>query len=210
MALDVVGAGFGRTGTESMKRALETLGFGPRYHMYEVMPHKERYAHWLSIYNDGADPCWDETFAGFRSTVDWPGQVYWLELAAHYPEAKTILTVRSSESWFSGIEKTILPMFLDPEGNPGLAKSIGREVFGDRFDRESLIASYECNIAEVQASFRPERLLTYEFGDGWESLCVFLGVVVPEGVYPSGNATEEFQRKDVELTAVRKDAEGRS
>ena len=33
MALKVVGAGFGRTGTLSLKTALERIGFGPCYHM---------------------------------------------------------------------------------------------------------------------------------------------------------------------------------
>jgi hypothetical protein len=190
-----------------MKRALEMLGFNPCYHMYEVMPNKGHYDHWLSIYNDRADPNWNETFKDYSATVDWPAQAYWRELADHYPDAKILLTVRSSESWFASMDKTIRPMLLDPEAHPGLAKSIGRRVFGGRFDRDSMIAAFERNIAEVQASFGPDRLLTYELGSGWDPLCTFLGVDVPNVPYPSGNQADEFHRRDKELTAMRKDTE---
>ena len=204
MSLEIIGAGFGRTGTESMKRALEILGFGPCYHMYEVIPDKDRYAHWLSVYNDDADPKFDETFAGFRSTVDWPGARYWRQLATHYPDAKILLTVRSAESWYASMEKTILKLMRDPDANPGMARSLARTVFDDRVhDRDHIIAVYEQNIADVQAEFGPERLLTYELGSGWGPLCAFLGVAEPEGDYPRGNATEEFHKRDEELGAKR-------
>jgi len=208
MALDVIGAGFGRTGTESMKRALEMLGFGPCYHMYEVMPNKGHYDHWRSVYNDGADPKWDEIFQDYRATVDWPVQAYWKQAAAQYPDAKILLTVRSPESWFASMEKTIRPMLLDPETHPGLAKSIGRAVFGGRFDRDSMIDTFKRNIEDVQASVAPDRLLTYELGSGWSPLCDFFGVDVPAEPYPSGNKTEEFHRRDKELTEARKRGEG--
>jgi hypothetical protein len=204
MALDIIGAGFGRTGTESMKRALEMLGFGPCYHMYEVAPHPGRYEHWLSVFDDGADPKWDETFAGYRATVDWPGAHYWRELSDHYPEAKILLTVRSAESWYASMEKTILTFMRDPENHPGMARALCNNAFGGNpHDKDHLIATYERNIAEVQGSFGPDRLLTYELGSGWEPLCDFLGVPVPEEAYPRGNATEEFHRRDKELGEAR-------
>ena len=204
MSLEIIGAGFGRTGTESMKRALELLGFGPCYHMHEVIPHKDRYAHWLSVYNDGADPRFEETFADYRATVDWPGARYWRELAAHYPDAKILLTVRSAESWYASMENTILKLMRDPEANPGMARSIARSVFSDRvYDRDHFIAVYEQNIADVQAEFGPERLLTYELGSGWGPLCAFLGVSEPEEDYPRGNAKDEFHKRGEELSAKR-------
>jgi hypothetical protein len=106
------------------------------------------------------------------------------------------------------MDKTIRPMSLDPEAHPGPAKSIGREVFGGRFDRDSMIATVETNTAEVQASFRPDRLLTHELGSGWDPLCAFPGVETPDAPYLSGNQADEFHRRDKELSEMRKNSEG--
>lgn len=204
MPLEVIGAGFGRTGTESMKRALEMIGFGPCYHMYEVLPDEERKAHWMSVMDDGADPRWDATFEGYRSGVDWPVAHYWRELSQHFPKAKILLTVRCPESWYASMEKTILTFMRDPVANPGMAQTLRRATFGDRIhDRDHILGVYQRNIAEVQASFGPDRLLTYELGSGWEPLCEFLDVPVPSVPYPTGNATEEFHRRDAEMGAQR-------
>jgi hypothetical protein len=121
MALDIIGAGFGRTGTESMKSALEMLGYGPCYHMYEVIPHKERFETWQGIYDGNIEPDWDAVFDGFKATVDWPAAHYWRELAAHFPEAKILLTYRDAESWYASMEKTILTLLRNPEKTEGMA-----------------------------------------------------------------------------------------
>jgi Sulfotransferase domain len=93
MALRVIGAGFGRTGTHSLKLALEQLGFAPCHHMYEVRAHPEQLAFWQAAAR-GELPDWDEVFAGFAAQVDWPGARFWRELAEHFPHAKVILSVR--------------------------------------------------------------------------------------------------------------------
>ena len=72
MTLAIIGSGFGRTGTMSLKRALEELGFGPCHHMQEVLAHPEQVAHWQAI-AAGRPVKWDEVFAGYRSQVNWPG-----------------------------------------------------------------------------------------------------------------------------------------
>ena len=107
MALSVIGAGFGRTGTESMKLALEALGLGPCHHMKEGLPNPEQISLWRAVAR-GEPADWDQIFEGYRSAVDWPAAHYWRELAAHYPDAKVVLTVRSPESWYASMENTIL------------------------------------------------------------------------------------------------------
>ncbi len=100
MALEVIGAGFGRTGTDSMKAALEEIGLGPCHHMKELLADPVQMQHWRGI-ADGNTPDWDETFANYTSAVDWPSAFYWRQLAAHFPKAKVLLTLRDPESWFS-------------------------------------------------------------------------------------------------------------
>jgi hypothetical protein len=114
MALEVIGAGFGRTGTMSMKSALEIIGFGPCHHMMEVTSNDAQRDIWRAI-AAGETPDWEQAFAGYRSTVDWPGAYFWRELAARYPAAKIILTVRDPESWFESATNTI---FCSIANNP--------------------------------------------------------------------------------------------
>ena len=108
MALEVIGAGFGRTGTESMKQALEILGLGPCHHMREVMSNPAQLALWRAAAR-GELPDWDEAFAGYRSAVDWPSAYFWRAVCAHYPEAKVLLTGRSAESWYESMSTDLAP-----------------------------------------------------------------------------------------------------
>lgn len=204
MALNIIGAGFGRTGTESMKRALEILGYGPCYHMYEVIPNKYRFEMWQGIYDGTVTPDWDAVFDGFRATVDWPAARYWRELAAHFPDAKILLTYRDAESWYASMEKTILTFLRDPEKTEGMAPRLRDTVFeGDVSDKDHVIAVYNRNVADVQSAFGPERLLTYQLGSGWEPLCRFLDVNIPDVPFPSGNESASFHQKDKELSKAR-------
>lgn len=205
MPLDVIGAGFGRTGTESLKKALEILGFGPCYHMYEVLPSQERVDTWRGIFSGKQAPDWDSIFAGYRATVDWPAAHYWRELAAAYPHAKVILSVRSPESWLASMEKTILTVMRN-EKDPGTIGSLlGQRVFDGRYDDpEHLVAEFRRHISDVQGLIGPDRLLTYELGSGWEPLCDFLGCPIPEEPYPSGNQSDEFHQRRRAGEAARK------
>ena len=90
MGLQVIGAGFGRTGTMSLKLALEQLGFAPCHHMIEVIRSPEQIDFWEAAAN-GARGQWEKGLAGYRSAVDWPTAHYWRELSEAYPEAKDIL-----------------------------------------------------------------------------------------------------------------------
>lgn len=193
MTLSVIGAGFGRTGTESMKMALEQLGLGRCHHMREVIDDEDLRDNWMKVVN-GEPADWDQLFDGFGCTVDWPSAYYWRELAAHYPDAKILLTVRSSDSWYTSFSNTILKVIESGDSLTGMGpRLVGNKVFAGRAgDRDHAIALYERNTADVQAAFGPERLLTYTVGDGWEPLCAFLGTAVPDTPFPRTNSTEQF------------------
>lgn len=143
MALKVVGAGFGRTGTLSLKTALEKLDCGPCYHMMEVFPRPEHVAMWHRL-AFGQPMDWDELFRGFRATVDWPSSRWWREIAVHYPAAKVLLSVRDPEAWYKSVIDTIYqPMKLPaPDGAPEIVrlqsemvrKAILSETFDNRFE----------------------------------------------------------------------------
>ena len=107
MTLAVVGTGFGRTGTNSMRLALNQLGFGPCHHMKEVIDHPEQQRQWRALAKGGT-PNWEQLFDGYRSAVDWPSAYYWRELIDAYPQAKVLLTTRDVESWYASIERTIM------------------------------------------------------------------------------------------------------
>jgi hypothetical protein len=106
MSLEVIGAGFGRTGTMSLKVALETLGFGPCYHMTEVFTHPEHVELWRAA-TQGKPVAWEQIFDGYRATVDWPGCTFYAQLMQRYPDAKVILTVRDPQKWYESVYNTI-------------------------------------------------------------------------------------------------------
>ena len=194
MILKVIGAGFGRTGTDSMREALDILGFGPCHHMYEVNANEVQKRMWRAFVQ-GVPLGWEQLFAGYGSCVDWPSAHYWRELIEFYPQAKVVLTYRTAESWCQSFEKTIVPgiqMSVEME-SLGIAL-IRDKVFGGRpGDRAHAIAIYEENVRAVKATVPPERLLVHNLGDGWEPLCAHLSVPVPAQPYPSRNTAKDFQ-----------------
>lgn len=197
MTLQVIGAGFGRTGTDSLRHALNILGLGPCHHMHEVMPSETQRDLW-DRKTRGEDIGWDRIYDGFGAAVDWPSAHYWEELMAVYPDAKVILTWRDPESWWRSYERTILQVLNRSEatGDLGLAWRIVAEgEFGGRHaDRDACLARYEQNVARVREVVPAERLLEMELGEGWERLCGFLEADVPDAPYPSGNTTSDFRR----------------
>ena len=194
MALKVIGAGLGRTGTLSLKLALEQLGFGPCYHMTEVLMEPSRGSAWVRAADGQAD--WDAIFAGFESTVDYPGCVFWRDLMQFYPSAKVLLSLRNPQDWFDSTQQTI---FSDEHNKP-FAKSALSEFFAktvfDAYsnrihDRDFMVAAFERHNAEVERVVPRERLLVYEAKQGWAPLCQFLGVSVPDAPFPRVNSREE-------------------
>lgn len=198
MALKVIGAGLGRTGTLSLKLALEQLGFGPCYHMTEVLMEPARGAGWLRA--AGGQPDWNAVFSEFASTVDYPGCVYWRELAQFYPSAKVLLSVRDPRDWFDSTQQTI---FSEEHNKPLINSALAEffektvfEAFGDRIhDRDFMIAAFRRHNAEVEKAVPQSRLLVYEVTQGWPPLCKFLGVPVPDSPFPRVNSREERIRQ---------------
>ncbi|MEN3951732.1 sulfotransferase family protein [Iodidimonas sp. SYSU 1G8] len=202
MALSVIGAGFGRTGTLSLKGALELLGFDPCYHMMEVMQHGFG-GKWHDIAH-GAAPDWEDVFQGYKATVDWPACNYYRELAELYPDAKVILSLRDADKWYDSCQATIFrAMKMPREGAPPnvqvqmemARKLVIENTFGgDIDDRAHAIAVYNRHNETVRKVIPADRLLVFQASDGWEPLCRFLGVPVPAAPYPKVNTTEEFQQ----------------
>jgi len=196
MTLSVIGAGFGRTGTLSLKHALEAIGLGPCYHMVEVFKNPDAPNWWYEAALDPAHANWERIFKGYNSTVDWPNATFYKELAAAYPAAKVILTERDPDDWFESTQATI---FAEREGmdpNAPFPRMIGKVIFelfdGRMHDKDHLISVYKAHNAEVRTVIPADRLLVYHVADGWAPLCDFLGVPVPEGETPNVNSREEF------------------
>jgi hypothetical protein len=212
--VDVLGAGFGRTGTMSLKLALERLGFGPCYHMAELTDHPEQIPLWRAA-TRGAMPDWNEIFAGYRSAVDWPAAGFWDVLADVYPSAKVILTVRDPQRWYDSTASTIHNVamaFPDEVEDGGLIADIQRVardviwdgVFDGRFDdRDHAVGVFTEHLDTVRRTIAPERLLEFRVSDGWEPLCAFLGVPVPDEPFPHANDREQFGAWVEELVARR-------
>ncbi len=199
--MNVIGVGFGRTGTLSLKVALERLGQGPCAHMLPLIGDEER-SHLFTEAVGGDPAALDKALDGYRSTVDWPGVFFWRELVAKYPAAKVILTVRDPEKWYESAERTIWKATNQP--TPPAMKHF-REMcdatnwdgtFHGRFaDRAYAIRVFNEHNDEVRRTVPADRLLEYTSGQGWEPLCDFLGVPVPDEEYPRLNDTAEFTRR---------------
>jgi Sulfotransferase domain len=203
MPLKVIGAGQGRTGTHSLKLALNQLGFGPCHHMTECIQHPEQFAMWERVFETKAPVDWEEVFRGYRSTCDAPSVLVYRELAKHYPEAKVILTVRDPESWWRSVSATIhagrkLDQSAESPINRMFAKArvyLARHGGAPDFvelDHEAAIAAFNRHTEEVRRVIPPERLLVYEANQGWEPLCKFLSVPLPATPFPLTNTTEQF------------------
>ncbi len=208
MPLEVIGVGFGRTGTLSLKLALQRLGFAPCEHMTNLFADRERVARWIEAARRKAagEPIdWDGLFAGYRATVDWPGVHFWRELVAAQPDAKVVLTVRDPERWYASAGDTILrlrePRELPPSVvdrrrllDPMLELLLFQGTFhGRAADHDHAIGVFLRHAAAVRAEVLADRLLVYEVGDGWEPLCRFLGVPVPEEEFPRVNDSASFR-----------------
>lgn len=195
MSLAVIGAGLGRTGTMSLKLALEQLGVGRCYHMTECFPDPKAPPLWVAA-ADGR-PDWDAIFDGFAATVDYPACSFWRELSAYYPEAKVVLTVRDADKWFDSTQATIFSepirksLFSSPLGE--FFRKTVTGAFGDRIDDRAFMTAYfERRNREVEAELPAERLLVYDVAEGWEPLCRFLQVPVPDRPYPRVNVREDL------------------
>lgn len=204
MGLKLIGAGLGRTGTLSIKLALEQLGLGACYHMTEIFMNPSHVPLWLNAVEGRAD--WEGIFAGYLSSVDYPGCTFWRELTQFYPKAKVLLSVRDPGSWFESTQATIFSAANIERITGGPLKEFAASIIlrdlGERIhDREFMIDYFTRHNAMVQRSIPADRLLVYQAAQGWEPLCRFLGVSVPEKAFPRANTSEDFKRSRAEAAA---------
>ncbi|WP_248964042.1 sulfotransferase family protein [Sphaerisporangium perillae] len=211
--LEVIGAGMGRTGTYSLKTALERLGYGPCHHMSSLDGDLDRIRGWEAAAQE--EPVeWSRLLGGYHATVDWPSCYFWRELTAAYPDARVILTVRDPGRWYASVRDTIYRSSHRQPGWAGLVMRLENLVcpalrvrrrmcerviwdgtFGSRFDeRRYAIEVFEWHTAQVRAAVPADRLLVYEAGQGWEPLCEFLRVPPPDEPFPHLNDGAAFRR----------------
>jgi Sulfotransferase domain len=195
--LKVVGAGVGRTGTHSLKIALERLLGGNCHHMVEVFAHPDEIAVWTDAI-DGKPVDWAALLSGYTALVDWPGCGFWPELSAANPDALVLLSTRDPDTWYTSCSNTIFAgIRVMAEGGDqwmGAMMRLLSSRFSDQIeDRDAMVAAYERHNAAVRAAIPTERLVDWTPSDGWGPICERLGVPVPAEPFPVTNTTAEFR-----------------
>jgi len=203
MTLRVVGAGLGRTGTHSLKLALEQLLDGPCYHMSELIGREDDTAVWAAA-TRGDDVDWASFLSEFAATVDWPACAFWEPIAAAHPDAVVLLSMRESpEAWWKSVERTIaqaLQKDVPPDDEAWVHRrrmvtSMLETTFTpDWADGAAAMAAYERHNDRVRDAIAPGRLVEWRPGDGWEPICAALGRDVPAEPFPHTNTTAEFRQ----------------
>jgi hypothetical protein len=199
-SLQVIGAGFGRTGTTSLKKALEILGFGPCYHMQTAMTHLHHPYFWLRA-RRGEPVNWRRFFRRHRAAIDWPACEFYRELMLAFPDAKVVLTVRDPAQWYDSVAGTLraigrcFPWWFPP----AIARMQDAIIWNGRFrgrfdDRDAAIGAFVAHAEEVRRVVPADRLLVFDVAQGWEPLCAFLGRPVPDRPFPRLNDREFFRR----------------
>ena len=201
--MQVISVGFLRTGTTSLKLALEQLGFGPCYNLRVVNADPSRAAQWVALAENPDAADWERVFAGFNSAVGTPTTTFWRPIVAAFPDAKVIVTVRDPGSWYESAARTIGEA-LEPPAMIRLLtwqrrrgpdhvdeiQRLAREHEGGQVTtREEAVAAFEQHITDVRAKVPADQLLLFSVKDGWGPLCSFLGVPVPDGPFPRENTT---------------------
>ena len=197
--LAVIGLGVGRTGTYSLKLALEELGFGPCHHMEEVdVRSPVEIARWKAAAAGDVD--WEEAYSGYRAAVDWPTAAFCSELVGAYPDARFILSVRARDKWYESFSKTIYPLLTSPDQTGEelapfvdmVAAVTAKSGFTIPSSREQALLAFDRHVAFVKSTVPGNRLLTYDVKEGWAPLCRFLGVATPDRPFPKTNTTQDF------------------
>jgi len=204
MSLMVVGAGLGRTGTNSLKLALEQLLGGPCYHMFELVERSDEHLPAWEVAVGGGSPDWAALLGDYRATVDWPACAFWQAIWGANRDAFVLLSRRdSAQTWWESMERTIIPVVTGPTSEDPEHKrrrAMIREMLSTTFtpawqDRDEAIAAYEHHVAHVRRNVPPERLIDWQAGDGWEPICASLGLPVPDQPFPHENRTADFRAR---------------
>ncbi|GAA1004800.1 sulfotransferase family protein [Acrocarpospora pleiomorpha] len=211
--VEIIGAGMGRTGTYSLQAALVRLGYGPCHHMSSLGEHPGSIPRWEAVVR-GEEVDWKDLLAGYRSAVDWPVCSFWRDLADTYSDAKVVLTVRDPESWYASARETIYRYMAKQPGIEGVImrleerlypslrrrralceRLIWKDTFESRFDEpEFAMEIFQRHNKAVQRAIAPDRLLVFDVRQGWQPLCDFLDVEIPDEPFPHLNIADSFVR----------------
>jgi sulfotransferase family protein len=201
MTLRVVGAGLGRTGTHSLKNALELLLGGPCYHMIEVFGRPDDIAVWHDAIK-GDPPDWNTFLAEYESAVDWPACSFWREISAANPGATILLSTReSADAWWKSASQTIFQVANQPPTDDPMLeqqRAMALDMFSVTFtpnwqDETEAKRAYEAHNADVRASVPADKLIDWQPRDGWAPICAQLGLPVPTEPFPHVNTTDDFR-----------------
>jgi hypothetical protein len=199
MAMHVIGVGVGRTGTHSLKTAINKLGFGPCHHMEEVLQNMpSQVPLWSAAENGNAD--WRAIYNDYKSAVDWPTACFFRELLKEYPSAKFILTQRSPENWADSFGSTIYKLLAGKDQAPPEMHAwlemvnavIAKTGFPADLDRDDLVKAFVAHSEIVKETIPASQLLVFSVKEGWEPLCTFLDEPIPDEPFPHTNDREEF------------------
>ncbi|MGW3820589.1 sulfotransferase family protein [Streptomyces sp. NPDC005046] len=206
--LKLINTGLGRTGTTSLKAALDRLGLGPSFHMFDIVGDEERLTRWEKIVCDGQRPDWAAVFDGYTSAVDGPCAVYYRQISEAFPDAKVILTVRDADSWYRSTHDTLYQFALRSMQNPPPPGSqqarlfrvtstmVWDGLFGGRFaDKDHAIEVYHRHNEDVVRTLGADNVLVYDVHQGWEPLCAFLGIEAPGEDFPRANDSASMRRR---------------
>ena len=199
MAVNIIGVGVGRTGTYSLRLAINQLGYGPCHHMEEVMKNLDvQVPLWSEAVKGNMN--WDAIYEGFNSAVDWPTAGFFRELIKEYPTAKFILTERSPENWADSFGSTIYKLLAGRDQAPEQMKDwlqmandvISKSGFPAGLDRDGLMSGFIAHNKAVREAIPEDQLLVFQVKEGWEPLCNFFNQPVPNEAFPRTNNREEF------------------
>jgi hypothetical protein len=197
MEFKVVGAGVGRTGTHSLKIALEQILDAPCHHMLEILGDPGQAPAWIDAI-EGRPVDWSAMLLRYRAIVDWPGGAFWRELSQANPNALVLLSVRDPDDWYRSASNTIFLSFdrVPPELAPWMVamRELLRDRFSDQFDDPTaMMDAYVRHNDAVRQEVPASRLLEWNLGDGWDPICERLELPVPAGPFPVTNSTDEFR-----------------
>lgn len=205
--MKIIGAGFARTGTLSLKHALQKLGYAPCYHMDEVFKNPDHMAKWRDL-AEGQPVDWEAFLGEYQAGVDFPVSIFYEELFTQYPDARVILTTRDPDRWYSSALETIYTMSHSVPWYvkyilPRVARFeemvryvVWQKYFNGRFtDKQYAIEKFKKHNETVKQTIPPEKLLVFQVKDGWEPLCTFLEVPVPDVPFPNINDKKSMQRR---------------
>lgn len=198
--LHVIGAGYPRTGTYSLRAALITLLGGDCYHMRTVNENPSHVRIWQAAI-EGDQPDWNSFLADYTAAVDWPVSGFCREIAAAFPEALVLLSARQdADTWWRSFDQNILPRHRsNPDPEPGSRLALGRSLLereiGKKWDdAASAKAAYERHLEAVTAAIPPQRLIRWQPDEGWPPLCQALEVPIPTVQFPYLNTTAQRRR----------------